>query len=254
MILRRCRRAVALAFALLMCMVRLALKRLCGPLAPRDRAEWLQECCRSVLASVGVTVRVSGVPPVSGLLVSNHLSYLDVAAYAAVMPCAFVAKKEISRWPYFGLAARAAGTIFIERGSAASTKAVALEIAGRLHQHVPILLFPEGTSTDGAQLLRFHSALFEPAVAAGAPVTAAAIRYEAEGIPERELCWFGDAEFLPHVWKTLGVRGLRAEVTFGEPRTYPDRRTAANAAHDEVAAMRHDPAPAEQPEEMHAGH
>lgn len=253
MMLRRCRRAVALAITLLGCIVRLALKRLLGPLGTQARAEWLQDSCRKVLGSAGVAVRVSGVPPDRGLLVANHLSYLDIAVFGAAAPCAFVAKKEISRWPYFGTAARGAGTIFIERGKRASTDAVALEIAGRLHQPVPILVFPEGTSSDGSRVLRFHSSLFEPAVAAGAPITAAAVRYAADGnIPERDLCWFGDEEFLPHVWRTLGVRGLRAEVTFGEPRTYPDRRTATKAAHDEVSGMRHDPVGVENAEEMHA--
>ncbi len=102
-----------------------------------------------------------------------------------------------------------------------------------------MLLFPEGTSSDGAQVLRFHSSLFEPAIAAGASVTAAAVRYELEaGLQERDLCWFDDTAFLPHLWKTLGSAGFYAEVTFGEPRHYPDRRAAAEATHDEVVAMR----------------
>lgn len=252
--LRRCWRAVALAIALLGCILRLALKRLRGPLGPRTRAEWLQGSCRSVLASVGVTVRISGAPPLRGLLVSNHLTYLDIAVYASAVPCAFVSKMEVSRWPFFGLAARGAGTIFIERGNRASTNAVASEIARRLHELVPILVFPEGTSTDGARLLRFHSALFEPAVSAGAPITAAAIRYAAdEGIPERDLCWFGDEEFLPHVWKTLGLHRIQAEITFGEPHLYSDRRTAAKAAEDQVARMRHEPTLVAYAEAMHAG-
>lgn len=239
MMLRRFRRAVALAVALLMCMVRLGLKRLRGPLSPVDRARWLQEACRGVLASVGVPLRVDGTAPQQGLLVSNHLSYLDIAVYAAALPCVFVSKIEVSRWPYFGLAARAAGTLFIDRASRASADAVALEIAGRLCLPIPILVFPEGTSTDGARLLRFHPRLFEPAVAAGASVTAAAIQYRAEGgIPERELCWFGDEEFLPNLWKLLGAARVQARVTFGEPRRYPDRRTAGKATQAEVERMR----------------
>ena len=167
MMLRRCRRAVALAVALQMCMVRLGLKRLRGPLSPVDRARWLQQACRGVLAGVGVPVHVEGTPPLQGLLVSNHLSYLDIAVYAAAVPCVFVAKIEVSRWPFFGVAARAAGSLFIDRGNRASANAVALEIAARLSLPVPILVFPEGTSTNGARVLRFHSGLFEPAVGRG---------------------------------------------------------------------------------------
>jgi 1-acyl-sn-glycerol-3-phosphate acyltransferase len=109
----------------------------------------------------------------------------------------------------------------------------------RLQMPIPVLLFPEGTSTDGSQVLPFHSRLIHPATEAGAPITAAAIRYVIEdGTPERELCWFGDALFLPHLWKTLGTAGFSAEVRFGEPRVYPDRRTAAEATHAEIEAMR----------------
>ena len=155
------------------------------------------------------------------------------------MPCAFVSKVEISRWPVFGLTARLGGTIFIDRGSRASAESVALEIAGRLHRAVPILLFPEGTSTDGTRVQRFHSTLFEPAVAAAAPITAAAVGYATKsGIPEPDLCWFGDQAFLPNLWRLLGIERLCAQVEFDESRTYPDRRTAARETHTKVEAMR----------------
>jgi 1-acyl-sn-glycerol-3-phosphate acyltransferase len=172
-------------------------------------------------------------------VVSNHLSYLDIVIISSVMPCFFVSKSEIRRWPYFGEAARTGGTIFIDRKSRASTVEVGVQIGERLKLPIPVLLFPEGTSTDGAQVLRFHSSLFEPAVAAGASIAAAAVRYGLEGRrQERDLCWFDDTAFLPHLWKTLGAEGFSAVVTFGEPRQYPDRRTAADATHDEVVGMR----------------
>jgi 1-acyl-sn-glycerol-3-phosphate acyltransferase len=172
-------------------------------------------------------------------VVSNHLSYLDIVIISSIMPCFFVSKAEIQGWPYFGEAARSGGTIFIDRKSRASTAEVAGQIGERLKLPIPVLLFPEGTSSDGAQVLRFHSSLFEPAIAAAASVTAAAVRYELEaGLQERDLCWFDDTAFLPHLWKTLGSAGFYAEVTFGEPRQYPDRRAAAEATHDEVVAMR----------------
>jgi 1-acyl-sn-glycerol-3-phosphate acyltransferase len=182
---------------------------------------------------------VHGQPPSQGLVVSNHLSYLDIVIISSVMPCFFVSKSEIQRWPYFGEAARSGGTIFIDRKSRASTADVVAQIGQRLTLPIPVLLFPEGTSSDGAQVLRFHSSLFEPAVAAGACITTAAVRYGLEaGRQERDLCWFDDTAFLAHLWKTLGAAGFSAEVTFGEPRQYPDRRTAADATHDGVVAMR----------------
>jgi 1-acyl-sn-glycerol-3-phosphate acyltransferase len=170
---------------------------------------------------------------------ANHLSYLDIVIMSAGMPCFFVSKMEVGRWPYFGRAARTGGTIFIDRSSRASTAEVVEQIAERLRLRIPVLLFPEGTSSDGSQVLRFHPSLFEPAIVACAPITAASVRYLVDdGNKESELCWFGDSPFLPHLWKVLGTAGFSAEVRFGEERVYPDRRTAAQATHDEVVAMR----------------
>lgn len=237
--LRACRRAVALALALMMCMVRLSLARLRGPLTLEDRAHWVQSSCRSILARLGIEYTVEGMPPTAGLVVANHLSYLDILIFSAAMPCFFVAKAEIASWPFFGIATRNGGTIYIDRSSRASANKVAGVIAERLSLPVPILFFPEGTSSDGSSLLPFHASLFEPAARAKAPVTAAAVRYILQdGTPESELCWFGDAPFLPHLWKAVGVAGFSAAVRFGEPQIYPDRRTAAEQTHAEILALR----------------
>jgi 1-acyl-sn-glycerol-3-phosphate acyltransferase len=112
---------------------------------------------------------------------------------------------------------------------------------------VPVLLFPEGTSTDGAQLLRFRSRLIDPATTAGVPITAVGIRYVIEGgVEERELCWYGDEEFLTHLWKVLGVAGFSAQLRFGEPHIYTDRRVAADQTHAEITAWREASALVEQ--------
>ncbi len=172
-------------------------------------------------------------------MVSNHLSYLDILLFAAAMPCCFVSKREIGGWPFFGQLARAAGTIFLNRSSHASATAVAHEISARFQLPIPILLFPEGSSTDGRRILRFHSRLFDPATQNGAPITAAAVRYAAQsGVEERELCWYGDEVFVTNLWKLLGVRGLCGKVCFGRPKVYSDRSIAAAQTHAEVEAMR----------------
>jgi 1-acyl-sn-glycerol-3-phosphate acyltransferase len=237
--LRALRRAVALGLALGLCVLDYWFVRIRGRITLIERSCWLQRSARRVLGAFGIRPNVHGRPPSHGLVVANHLSYLDIVILSSVMPCFFVSKAEIARWPYFGEAARVGGTIFIDRRSRASTAEVAQQISERLKLPVPILLFPEGTSSDGSQVLRFHSSLFEPAVAAGAPITAAAVRYVlGSGAHERDLCWFDDTLFLPHLWKALGMAGFSAQVTFGEPRVYPDRRTAADATRDEVAGMR----------------
>jgi 1-acyl-sn-glycerol-3-phosphate acyltransferase len=237
--LRRIRRAVALVFVLAFCILRYWMARLRGPMTLERRALWLQGSARSILKCLGIYFQVEGQPPTCGLVVANHLSYLDILIISAVMPCFFVAKMEISGWPYFGKAARSGGTIFVDRSSLASAMSVADQISERLQLPVPVLLFPEGTSTDGAQLLRFHSRLIDPATAAGAPITAAAIRYLIEGgIEERELCWYGDEAFITHMWKVLGVAGFSARLRFFEPKIYPHRREAADRTHAEITAWR----------------
>ncbi|MGD0156705.1 MAG: lysophospholipid acyltransferase family protein [Terracidiphilus sp.] len=239
MTLRRIRRAVALAFVLAFCVLRYWLRRLRGPMTLERRALWLQSSARSILKALDIGSEVEGEPPSCGLVVANHLSYLDIVIISAVMPCFFVAKMEIVGWPFFGKAARTGGTIFLDRSSMASATAVAEVMTERLELPVPVLLFPEGTSTDGAQVLRFHSRLIDPATRAGSPITPAAVRYVIDGdVEERELCWYGDAAFIAHLWKVLGVEGFSAQLWFGEPQIYPHRREAADATHAQITAWR----------------
>ena len=239
MSLRAARRAVALGWALALVIFRFWRLRLRGPVTLESRALWMQSSCRLVLDGLGVHYRVEGAPPTGGLVVANHLGYLDILILSAAMPCFFVSKMEIAGWPFFGTAARAGGTIFLDRSSLASANSVAEEIIQRFKLPVPVLLFPEGTTSDGSQVLPFRSRLIASATAAGAPITAAAIRYVIDGgIEERELCWIGDAAFLPHLWKMLGTPGFFAVVRFGQPRLYPDRRAAADATYAEISAMR----------------
>ena len=239
---RAARRAVALGLTLGVCVIRYWLGRLHGPYKLERRARWMHDAARLTMRSMGIRSTVEGPLPTRGLIVANHLSYLDIVILSAAVPCFFVAKAEIGGWLFFGKAARSGGTIFLDRGSRLSALSVTRQIAERLPLPVPVLFFPEGTTTDGSQMLRFRSRLFEPAVLALAPVSAASIRYVlSDGTPERELCWYGDLTFLPHLWKTLGTAGFSAQVHFGQPRTYPDRRTAADSTRAEVEAMRSGP-------------
>jgi lyso-ornithine lipid O-acyltransferase len=235
---RLIRRAVALGLVLIASIVRFWIMRLSGPRTLERRARWVQTTCVGVLWAMDISCEVEGQPPTRGLVVANHLSYLDVVILSAAMPCFFVAKMEIDAWPYFGKAARAGGTIFIDRSSLASAEKAAAMVSERLKLPVPVLFFPEGTSTNGT-MLRFHSRLFEPAIVAGEPITAASIRYViSDGTPESELCWYGDERFVTHLWKTLDTAGFRARLCFGEPHQYPHRRVAADETFAEIAAMR----------------
>jgi 1-acyl-sn-glycerol-3-phosphate acyltransferase len=208
-----------------------------------QRAEWMHFCGRIVLAAIGIRYRVEGqLPAGATLIVANHLSYLDIAICSAAVPSAFVAKHEIAAWSGFGRLARLGGTIFVDRISRISAWQVADRMGHRLAETVPVLLFPEGTSTDGSEVIRFHPTLFEPAIEGELMVTPAAIFYEPHeaGTHERDLCWYGDESFFPHLLCVLGIRGFTAVVRFGVPEIYPDRRTAAWRTHDAVERMRNE--------------
>jgi 1-acyl-sn-glycerol-3-phosphate acyltransferase len=193
-----------------------------------------------VLAALDIRYRVEGQPPAgSTLIVANHLSYLDIVIASAALPCAFVAKKEIGSWPAFGPLSKIGGAIFVDRGNRASSWETADEMAARLAEPVPVVLFPEGTSTDGSEVIRFHSTLFAPAVEGGLLVVPAAVFYEISGAAtERDLCWFGDDSFLPHLLRVLEITGFTAVIRFGAAEVFPDRQTAAWRSHDAIAGMR----------------
>ena len=239
MSLRAARRAVVLGSLLAFCFARSLLLRALRPDTLERRAQWLHESGVFVMKHLGIELRIKGTPPDSGLLVANHLSYLDIVTFGAALPCYLVSKAQISKWPFFGTLARAGGTIFVDRSSRASAESVTEIIYQRLKGSVPVLFFPEGTSTDGSELLRFHSRFYTPAVEMGIPVTAAAVRYIFDdGTPEREICWFGDDSFVPHLWKMLGAANFSVEIQFGEAHIYSSRRAAANATYQEIAGMR----------------
>ena len=172
-------------------------------------------------------------------MVSNHLSYLDIVVYAATMPCVFVAKSDVRRWPIFGFLAHCGGTVFIDRQSRTNTETAARQIRDALEAGVVVLLFPEGTSTDGSVVLRFHPSLLEPAIQCGAAIAPAAIAYDLPGGEERDLCYYGDVRFVPHLFTTLGRSGISAAIEFHPEReSYGERKAAALALREKVEAMR----------------
>ena len=209
------------------------------PLTARERANWLQDAACTVLKRIGVEVVTEGDPPLHGLVVSNHLSYLDVLAYASIAPCVFVAKQEVQSWPVFGTFATMAGTIYVDRKRRAANDGASALIEQALAAGVPVVLFPEGTSSDGEPGLRFHSRFFEPAVRGNAVVTAAAIGYASSTAEETALAYYGEDVFGPHLLRTLGQRHLEARVAFATTgRPYADRKEAARVTQAEVELLR----------------
>lgn len=208
------------------------------PLSARDRAGWLHDAARTILRRIGTEVVVAGEPPLHGLVVSNHLSYMDVLAYASLFPCLFVSKREVSDWPVFGRLATMAGTIYVDRDRGAGNRDAATLMEQTLEEQVPVILFPEGTSSDGSAVLPFRSPFFEPAARTNAVVTAAAIAYRSSTARESDLAYYGNDVFGPHLLRSFGQLGVCAHVAFASGRRYGDRKEAARVAEEEVRGLR----------------
>lgn len=205
-----------------------------------QRAEWLHHWCAVGMDRLGITIEHRGAFPAGGLLVSNHLSYLDILALSATAPCAFVAKSEVRDWPIYGWMARLAGTVFVDRTRTADTPRAAGEIEQALAEGIPVVLFPEGTSSDGSTVLPFRSPLFQPAIDRKAPLTPARVGYrlEGDGSVANDICYWGDMTFLPHLLRLLSLEHITAVLSFGDSiAQFPDRKTAARDTRDLVAAL-----------------
>jgi 1-acyl-sn-glycerol-3-phosphate acyltransferase len=210
-----------------------------SPLPSDARAEWLHIWCAKLLPRLGVKFRHEGTIPDRGLIVSNHLSYLDIIVLSALCPCTFVAKKEVRRWPIFGVMATMNGTVFVDRQRPQDTGLVNDQLHLALRAGLRVVLFPEGTSTNGSQVLPFRSPLFASAVASQEAITPAHISYSvSEGSVTQDICYWGNMTFLPHILGALSLPEVSALVRFGpEPLRFDDRKKAAEVTREQVVAL-----------------
>jgi 1-acyl-sn-glycerol-3-phosphate acyltransferase len=174
------------------------------------------------------------------LLVSNHLSYLDILILAALTPARFVAKSEVRNWPVFGWFARLAGTIFVERNKRSQAAQSAEQIALALSEGSLVVLFPEGTSSGGETVLPFRSSLLEPAARKLHTVTAGLIGYQlTDGDVSEEVCYWKDMTLLPHLINLLSKRTVHAFLHFAQLRQETtNRKTLARRLHSEVLRLK----------------
>jgi 1-acyl-sn-glycerol-3-phosphate acyltransferase len=211
-----------------------------APVLALARARCLHRHSRRTLRAMGVEVSARGHVPGCGLLVSNHLSYLDILVLSSITPAVFVAKSEVRRWPVFGWLARRAGTLFIERAKRGDVARVNDEAARLLETGLLLVIFPEGTSSDGREVLPFRSSLLEPIVGRRHPLSVAHISYEVEdGDASEDVCYWGDMTFGPHVLKLLGKGRVWASVTFTAVENKADsRKELARQLHSEVSRLK----------------
>ncbi len=208
----------------------------------RRRGVAVKRWSQSLLGMLGVELHVHGKPlrghTAPAMLVANHVSWLDIYAINAVLPVRFVAKSEIRSWPVIGWLSAKTGTLFIERGRRRDTVRIIGEIVAAMQRGEVVTVFPEGTTTDGSQVLRFHGSLLQPALHAGARVQPVALRY---GLDDGSLCVKAAYDGDKSLWDTLRLivaqPVIHAHVWFLPALTAdaPDRQALAHAAHAAIA-------------------
>lgn len=190
---------------------------------------------RMICASLGVRVTVKGAPNIGRpcLLVGNHISWLDIPVMISLGPVRFVARGDMNEWPIFGLLARLQRTLFVDRTKRSATKDFKDLMQKSVRAGDSLILFPEGTSSDGSNVLPFKSALFASVERdkdgtsgdEDIHVQAFSISYaRIAGIPmgrsiRPEFSWIGDMDIFPSIWRIAKMRSCEIEVTFFEPVT-----------------------------------
>jgi len=209
----------------------------------RDKIRWRQTIfatwTKSFVRITKMKIVANGTPPRPPFfLVTNHLSYTDIAAIRTVAKGVFVAKAEVESWFLAGRICRDMGTIFIDRKNRRDIPRAGELIVERLDAGEGVIVFPEGTSTAGKEVLPFNSSFLEFAAQRDIPVSYAAITYTTpEGAPSASttVCWGDEVGFVEHLWQLLKLSSYTAIITFGDaPVTNSDRKQLAAELHDRV--------------------
>ncbi len=222
-------------YGLLLALVIGAFWRPYRPLVQKATRHWL----RWLLDILAVRMEVYGQPlPGTVFLVSNHVSWLDIPLIGVQRPVHFLSKAEVRDWPLIGLLAQAVGTLFIRRGSGESVRK-SEEIADHLRAGRTVLVFPEGTTTDGHTVRRFFPQLFAAPLLAAVPVQPLALRYlDEQGQADGDLAFIDDDEFHLHLWQLLRRDRIGVRLCWGD--TLPagiDREQLARLAQCSVSSL-----------------
>lgn len=247
-------RAVRWTRLLIHVLAALVILRFVFPRASRERRRALHGWWSHKLVRVlGLQTRVEGPAPHAGevgtMIAANHVSWLDVFFVSSIWPTRFIAKSEIRDWPVAGWIAERAGTLFVRRTRRRDTSRINEMVHGALAGGDSVGLFPEGTTTLGDRLLRFHSSLFEPAVANNAHVHPVAIRYEhGDGSLCRAMA-YDDLSFMQSLGLIARQRHVVARLMFAEPvhALGLTRREVARIAQTRIATLLDLPAPDMEP-------
>jgi len=213
-------------------------------LSPEQREARVQAWALQFLALWGIHLKVLGQPVVNGpaLIVANHISWLDILVMHAARHCRFVSKSDIRDWPLVGMLATGAGTLYIERTSRKDALRMVKDMAEAMKNGDVVAVFPEGTTSDGRELLPFHANLIQAAIAAEAPVQPVSLKFvdAATGQPSFAPCYIGDDTLVGSMWRTLSAPAIIAVVHFGEPQAANgrDRRAWAHDLREDIIGLR----------------
>lgn len=244
---RRIRAVRRLVLILLWTLIAVAVQAVCLLLPGRLWSRFARTYWRTMCWLLGIRVRLAGHEAEPGrpvVFVSNHSSWLDVPVLGGQLEVCFVSKDDVAHWPLVSTVAKLGRTIFISRQKAAIARERDLMLA-RLGQGDNLLLFPEGTTSDGSRVLPFRSGFFAVFEAGIRPlVQPVSVVYDRlDGLPtgraSRPLfAWYGDMDMLTHFWRLAQHRGLRATVLLHppiDPALYSDRKALARATWSRVA-------------------
>lgn len=177
-------------------------------MSPDERARELAWVAENMCALHGVRISLRGTLPAQpSLLVANHVSYFDPMIIGSLTPCTAVAKREVGSWPMVGDLLRRLGVLYVERECGHSGARVLRTMLRSLEQGISVLVFPEGTTTIGEQVLPFRRGSFGVALHAGVPIVPIAVSYE-----RKSAAWVGDDPFLPHYMRTIATPYTRVTV------------------------------------------
>ena len=210
-----------------------------GPARARIRRWYSRLWGRGIVRILGVRVAARGTPPPPGaLIVSNHLSYLDILVLSSLLPVVFVSKAELRRWPYWGFVSAVGGTVYIDRSKRRDVVGALAGIERALERGDGVVVFPEATTGDGASLLPFKPSLLATAAARRSPVHWLTVTYRTPpGAPSARdrVCWWSDVPFPRHCAGLFALRRVHCTVRFGdEPMRSRDRKALAVALRGEM--------------------